>query len=715
MNFISPEDAGRSEGRKDSNGRPPSGRATPVTPQPSPPPDPLNTLLFPTNGSNALAPRLVHGLQGAPTGPMWVRSSLAEFVGDHGPLEQAVKTLAGTDFALSAISGDTGSAGNMTAYLATKRDQGGEMIMVDCPFGKQKVKEKLSTLGLTLSSTEFTIDNRDALRKTSQGLWLEHLLVTHLHSDHFREDGGRFCLDHGITVHIPPGSREALRDIDPPGITHVRTLKVLEELEAAGLLREFAPGTSKTLGRFHITCVGAMHDMPANSYLIEAGSLAAFHSGDTGAYTPDMLGCLEKAHAWLGDGNYDPQIIDVTGRSQQVTERTKSLQGHMGNHQNGDVFRHLSQGANSHQLQVAVMLHTSGATNNPDKKATIKKIVERWDADVAERYAPAISVADKGPQFLFTLTAGRKLIVPHERVQGGLLRTGFGETGLSMRLARDIEPELRRAKHERSHRLQALLEGPNLRSEPPLAEVQWRVPGEVAIIETTVPRKVDNIAKLTMCYNSRLKEFRAYIAPELLNAQPAYPLSEIARGLSEYISTRRVAEEYTPRFQVHGGMIFSTMEIRPEEKSGLAALIEFYLFGAAAKPEGPLERTKIRWPLGERLAVVETQDVIFPRANLAELVLLHNRDRKRLYIEANSDDARGKYLHSDRTAPFIQALGAYLIAEGVVSSESGITWKISDSGKLGGSIRHTGELVLTPEHLIRISELIERHLIWGDL
>jgi len=660
-------------------------------------------------------------------------ATVCEIVDAQAPLAVALNALASGVKTLSGFSGDTGSSGNMGGLVAHHAGMGGEVILIDCPFGRAKLQSQLKALALSLASSEVDSDANLLLRRPVAGrMWLDHLLVTHLHSDHFRDDAAKACIELGITVHIPAGARKALRELEQPAAVHTRMLAALSELDRVGLLQEFAPGQQKRLGSFLVTAQRAMHDIPANCFLVQSGSLSVFHSGDTGSYTQEMFSLLERAHVWMGDGNYAANLIDVVPRNVSVLERTKSLTGHMGNIQNAEVLRTLSMGANSPQLQLAVMLHRSSATNYPENEKIIEQISQCWSDETAGRFCPAIVIAEKGPQFLFSIANNKQMVLPHQRAtletnKGPLLQMGFGETGLSMRLARDVMPELsRRMQTERAKRMHAIIESPNLRTVPDTASVVWRVPSKVAIVNSREFHRLRFLAPITICHDSASGSFRAYIAKELLQAGGDNALADAAVALNTYIDDKRSnssSSDYFKLSEQEGKLqvLQSTSRINANEVNALTSILESELLGGVSRVSFNCEKSEITWRIPGRLAVLITDDVIFPRTDLADVVVAYNTQRQKLTIEIGGEsnwqrccaDISEVSALLERFSKEVPEVGANLKTGSAPIPENLGNWKLSNMKNLGGVLKFRPDVVLSAAQVHSIASILRSEINWN--
>lgn len=642
-----------------------------------------------------------------------LRASYFEVAPEAGAASEILLTQLRDRGGMVALSLDTGSTGNSTAYVGVNPDGGGEMIAVDCGLTRTKFREAMNELGLHHVGASVNLQQLRELRAGHNAIWFEHLLVTHLHSDHFNEATARFCKESEITVHVDPDAVRELKSRAPQSPTAAKLSSALEELDDAGLLSAFPPGTTKQIGSWIVHSTAALHDVPTNSYSMSFGSLSAFHSGDTGAYTPMMRSLAERAHVMLGDANYDIGLIDGVARDPAINERTKGPLGHMGNHQNADILRAVSRGAHSGNLQAVILLHRSDRSNKRNFQEVTGALKESWDAKSAGRHAPAIRMAERGPRVLCALTESRTLILPHHSSPDGFLTVQFGETGLSDLLGRDVMPELTRELHTRAAALDRLVTAEDLRerSRDENATIRWRVPSQIALAQTSTPERTKGIAPVVISRETTSGIVRININGEELGTELSR--EQLCRTLSKILKPRHPECKGKLFYVDHTNTLVSTVGLLPSLLEDVAKITELSLYRGVSRGNEKSEETRVRWSIGGKLALVMTDDVLFERAGLAELVALYNRDRQRLYIDAFGSRATKEYLDTDRVTTLINKLDGFIADLPSDQKKGNIAWSLRTSSDGRGTLKHTGELRLTKENMFSIRELIEQNLIWG--
>jgi phosphoribosyl 1,2-cyclic phosphodiesterase len=642
------------------------------------------------------------------------KASYVEAEPNRGAAHQMLSTHMANRGGMVIASLDTGSSGNSTLYAGVDPDGSGEMLAVDCGLSRGKFREALSALGLHHVGAEVSAQQYRELRSQNRGIWFEHLLLTHLHSDHFNEATARFCKEAGITVHVDPAAVAELRKRSAESPTAARLISALDELQSAKLLAPFLPNTTKQIGSWIVHATSALHDVPTNAYSLSYGSLTAFHSGDTGAYTPTMRSLAERAQVMLGDSNYDLSLIDSVKRDPAVNERTKGPLGHMGNHQNADILRAVSRGGHSGNLQAMILLHRSDRSNKPDSQSVCAELKASWDAKSAQRHAPAIRMAERGPRILCALTQDRALILPHRCSTDGFLAMRFGETGLSDILGRDVMPELTRELHSRAETLDQLASAADLRElfQDENATITWRVPGRIAMVHTTgSPERTCSVAPVVISQEGTSGIVRISVKSAELGG--AEVMQQLRRTLSKMFRPRH--PECPGRlFEIdQSGAITSTVKIAPSLLEDIAKITEMALYNAISRSSSQAEETRVRWSHDGKLALVMTDEVLFERAGLAEVVALYNRKRQRLYIDSFGPRATREFFETDRVTALINRLDELVRSLPVDRKKGPVEWRVVTNPEGRSTIKHSGELLLSKDHMFAIRELIDETLIWG--
>ncbi|NDC37296.1 MAG: hypothetical protein EBZ48_04505 [Proteobacteria bacterium] len=643
---------------------------------------------------------------------LFLKASYVEVAPEGGVMSNLLRTHLHQQSGMAIASLDTGSSGNSTIFLGMEPDGRGEMLAIDCGLSRSKVREHLAELGLHHSCAAVSLHQLRELRAGAKAIWFEHLLVTHLHSDHFTESTARFCRDAGITVHIDPAAVAELQSRASQSNTAAKLCAAIRELKEANLFAPFPPGTSKELGSWVVHSTSALHDVPANAYTVSYKSMTAFHSGDTGAYTPQMRAMAERSQVVLSDGNYDISLIDSVNRDPSVNERTKGPLGHLGNHQNAELLRSISRGACSGTIQAQILLHRSDSSNRRELSAITTALQEAWDAHAAGRYAPAVRVAERGPRLLCALSEDRHLILPQGGASQGLLSMQFGETGLSDLVGRDLMPELIREHRARADTYKKLVSADDLRarSKGDSALVQWRVPGEIALVRTTQPERTKELAQIVISRSISDGCVRIAINNTELNSDRNRAL--LCRELTRVLRPR-IPECMGKLFHAdQSNTVVSSMPLPESLLTEIAKVTELILCNGVTRDHLPAEETRVRWMAGGKIAVVITDHVPFERSGLAEIVVMYNRELHGLLVEVYGDRATRKYLHPDCCTGLINALDQFIATLPDQRKKGGISWSIRRDDTGAGKVKHSGAVELNEHEIEALSALIERQLFW---
>jgi phosphoribosyl 1,2-cyclic phosphodiesterase len=642
-----------------------------------------------------------------------IRTTLIEIDKSQGGAAPLIDSQLSKGPGVAIMTLDTGSSGNATLYLGANGEGGGEILAVDCGINRGKFREALKELGLHHTSSDLNLHQLRELRASPNSLWFDHLLLTHFHSDHFNEGSARMCKELGVTVHVSPEAIEDLRARAAHSNTAAKQLDAIEELAAAKLLSLFPSESTRQIGSWLVTSTKAMHDAPATAYSLTYSSVSAFHSGDTGAYTSVMRRLAERAHVILGDANYDLSLIDSVARPPGTNERTKGPLGHMGNHQNGSLLQGISRGANTNNLQAFFLMHRSSRSNQGEPATICSMVRSGWDTRIAGRHAPAIRVVERGPRLLGILTEDRTLILPDRRNPAGFLVCAFGETGLSEQLGRDVMPELTKEFRARMEALGKLVSASDLRARTrdQNATIRWRVPSEIALIDSNVPERLRLVAPVTICRDTTNGIVQVSVNKEELQLNPAN--ARLARTLSNVFGPRH-PEGNGKLFTIsQAGLIKSSVGVPPNLLEEIAEIVELQLYQGISREIEAHEETRVRWCANGRLALLMTDDVLFERSHLARLVCLYNRERQRLYIDSFSAAVTTEYFALDRTTSLINELDTYVNSLAADAREGEINWRLQSNPDGRATLKHSGKFKFKGPEMFKIGELIERNLIWG--
>lgn len=622
----------------------------------------------------------------------------------------------GTEYAALFLGG-SGSKGNFAGIISGKVGQGGEILLIDCGLSKNQISATFNKLGLQLVSSEVDSQRRVELEhsRVHERFLIKDMLITHLHGDHLTLAGIAFAQEQGIRIHLDAQAINVFQHEDPPVIAHRQLLKGIASLDDLGLIQYVSPQTIVRLGRFVVQTERAIHDVPALAYYVRSGMFSLFHSGDTGSYSNEMLSLAARAQVLLSDCNYDGKIIETAGRPKSVLERSQAPDGHMGNHQYGDLLERISSGAGSDTLQAAVLLHRSLSTNHQEKKIITKQLVTRWNSELANRFCPALLIPDQLPEITLFISQNRTLVVPHPKRADGFFRLSFGETGLSYSAGRDMMPEI-----SHSSRAYALQVNQAINAKPMsvvrescVADIEFRLPGVLAFVDTEMPDAFSNMLPIVASYGATSLNFALTIDPTQ-GRFPNLQLDLLAARLDNQLYHRRQSVSERPRFQSSENRIYCTAAILPQEIGPLLSTIENFFFSAMSRPNEISARAHVKWIEPYEIALItSTESVSFDRSKLAKIVISYQNDRGKCTIEVHDQAHASEYLEMDRVTLFLNQLEKTSLASSL--KKAGVEWEVKTLKGTGKALRHRGEWRCNEGELEIIGELTKRILYDGEI
>ncbi len=122
------------------------------------------------------------------------------------------------------------------------------------------------------------------------------------------------------------------------------------------------PGAAVRVGDFTVTSFCVSHDaIDPVGYLFECGGVKLGYITDTGCIKRGMKQLLAEVDALYLESNYDPEMLDCSGRAPELIDRISGTWGHLSNEQAGDFVRSIAHPG----LQHIVLAHLSPECNTP--------------------------------------------------------------------------------------------------------------------------------------------------------------------------------------------------------------------------------------------------------------------------------------------------------------------------------------------------------------
>lgn len=220
---------------------------------------------------------------------------------------------------LSVLS--SSSRGNASVISA-----GGITLMVDAGISAARIRKGLAECDLSVAAV--------------QGIFL-----THEHQDHIC---GLGVLSKKDALHLYC-SRYLVADLRCGMAAHT-AFTCMEH------------GCRVQLGEVTVTAFNVRHDAyEPFGYLFEYRGKKLGYLTDTGTVTQDMLRRLEGVDALYLESNYDPEMLENSGRSPALIDRICGDWGHLSNGQSCELVRQLAHPG----LQHVVLGHLSPECNTP--------------------------------------------------------------------------------------------------------------------------------------------------------------------------------------------------------------------------------------------------------------------------------------------------------------------------------------------------------------
>ncbi len=213
------------------------------------------------------------------------------------------------------------SRGNASVISA-----GGISLMVDAGISAARIRKGLAECELSVSS-------------------LQGIFLTHEHHDHICGLGVLSKKD-SLQLYC---SRYLVSDLRP-GVAAHTSFTCLEH------------GSCIKLGELSVTAFNVRHDAyEPFGYLIEHGGRKLGYLTDSGTVTPDIIRRLQGVDALYLESNYDPEMLENSGRAPALIDRICGDWGHLSNGQACELVRSLAHPG----LQHVVLGHLSPECNTP--------------------------------------------------------------------------------------------------------------------------------------------------------------------------------------------------------------------------------------------------------------------------------------------------------------------------------------------------------------
>ncbi len=136
----------------------------------------------------------------------------------------------------------------------------------------------------------------------------------------------------------------------------------LKDMTARATFTYLESGAAVRVGDFTVTSFRVSHDaIDPVGYLFECGGVKLGYVTDTGCIPRGLADMLAGVDALYLESNYDPEMLDCSGRAPQLIERISGAWGHLSNGQAGDFVRAIAHPG----LRHLVLGHLSPECNTP--------------------------------------------------------------------------------------------------------------------------------------------------------------------------------------------------------------------------------------------------------------------------------------------------------------------------------------------------------------
>lgn len=122
------------------------------------------------------------------------------------------------------------------------------------------------------------------------------------------------------------------------------------------------PGSPVQIGDFKVTAFCTSHDaVDPLGYLFECGGTRLGYITDTGRIMREMNELMREVDGLILESNYDPTMLQNSGRPHALIDRISGQWGHLSNEQACDFVRTIAHP----KLQTLVLVHLSQDCNTP--------------------------------------------------------------------------------------------------------------------------------------------------------------------------------------------------------------------------------------------------------------------------------------------------------------------------------------------------------------
>lgn len=199
------------------------------------------------------------------------------------------------------------------------------------------------------------------------------VLLTHTHSDHWRDTTLVYLRKHNILLYCHAGHHAALSRYGP----------AFAKLCDAGLVRTYQEGETLDLA-VGLRCrpLPVRHDGgPTFGFRLEGKcdlfghGCALGYAADLGSWTPELAAALADVDLLAIEFNHDVEMEYASGRAPYLVARVLGEEGHLSNEQAAALLQDVVRRSAPGKLRQVVQLHLSRECNRPSLAAAVARAV----------------------------------------------------------------------------------------------------------------------------------------------------------------------------------------------------------------------------------------------------------------------------------------------------------------------------------------------------
>jgi phosphoribosyl 1,2-cyclic phosphodiesterase len=225
----------------------------------------------------------------------------------------------------------SGSSGN-----AAVLECNGFGVLIDAGLGPRVLTQRLAAAGLSWQN-------------------VHAMLLTHTHSDHWKEHSLLHLLRRRVPLHCHAGHLSLLQESSPAFVA----------MRAGQLVQEFSPPRPWQLAPgLRCRALPLSHDGgPTFGFRFETESAAVAYVADLGTWSPELAQQLLDVDILALEFNHDVEMEKRSSRAPYLIARVLGDRGHLSNEQAAGLLREVVTASHPGRVQHVVQLHLSRDCN----------------------------------------------------------------------------------------------------------------------------------------------------------------------------------------------------------------------------------------------------------------------------------------------------------------------------------------------------------------